>query len=73
MYIITNFESSPTDIAQRPAIVLTARVHPGYHDHSHPISSEANGSFVIEGIVKYLIGEAKEARELRDAYVIKVR
>lgn len=34
--------------------------------------SEANGSYVIEGIVKYLIGNTMEANILRDSYVIKV-
>lgn len=29
LYIITNFKSTPEDIAKRPAIFFTARVHPG--------------------------------------------
>lgn len=29
LYIITNYKSTPEEIAQRPAIVFTARAHPG--------------------------------------------
>jgi cytosolic carboxypeptidase protein 2/3 len=45
MLIITNFNSSPEDIAERPAVILTSRVHPG----------ESNASYVMEGIIEYLI------------------
>jgi hypothetical protein len=62
LYIITNFSSTKEEIAKRNAIILTARVHPG----------EVNGSFVIEGVVKYLIGNTSEAYRLRESYVIKV-
>ncbi len=30
LYIITNFASPPAEIARRPAVIFTARVHPGY-------------------------------------------
>jgi len=46
MVIITNFASAPEDIAERPAIILTSRVHPG----------ESNSSYITEGIIEYLIG-----------------
>jgi hypothetical protein len=45
MIIVTNFTSSPENIAERPAVVLTSRVHPG----------ESNASFIIEGIIDYLV------------------
>jgi hypothetical protein len=47
MLIITNFTSSGEDIAVRPAIILTARVHPG----------ESNASFIMEGIIEYLLDD----------------
>ena len=44
MIIITNFNSPAEQIAERPAVILTSRVHPG----------ESNSSFIIEGIIDYL-------------------
>lgn len=44
MIIITNFSSAAELIAERPAVILTSRVHPG----------ESNSSFIIEGIIDYL-------------------
>jgi cytosolic carboxypeptidase protein 2/3 len=46
MLIITNFMSNAEDIAERPAVILTSRVHPG----------ESNASYVIEGLIDYLVG-----------------
>ena len=50
MLIITNFTSRPEVIAERPAIILTARVHPG----------ESNSSYIIEGIIEYLLSWNEE-------------
>ena len=72
MYIITNFNSTPIEISNRSAIVLTARVHPGYGSTYVITNSEANGSFVIEGVVRYLVGNADGANRLRNTYVLKV-
>jgi hypothetical protein len=47
MVIITNFGSRAEDIAVRRAIILTSRVHPG----------ESNASFIMHGILKYLVSE----------------
>jgi hypothetical protein len=46
MLIITNFTSRPEIIADRPAVILTGRVHPG----------ESNSSFIMEGVLDYLLG-----------------
>ena len=45
MLIITNFASSPESIAERPAVILTGRIHPG----------ESNSSYIMEGLIEYLV------------------
>jgi murein tripeptide amidase MpaA len=62
MVIITNFASRPEDIAVRKAIVLTSRIHPG----------ETNSSFIIEGVLEYLVSEDDTAKFLRNNYVFKI-
>ncbi len=63
MLIITNFASRPEVIAERPAIILTGRVHPG----------ESNSSYIIEGVIEYLLSWNDEgAKMLRNRYVFKV-
>lgn len=41
MLIITNLTSTQDEIAERAAIVLSSRVHPG----------ESNASYIVEGII----------------------
>lgn len=36
----------------------------------HP--GESNASFIVEGLIKFLISDALEAQMLRDKYVFKV-
>ena len=62
MLIITNLASSQDDIAERPAVILSSRVHPG----------ESNASFIIEGTIKFLISNELEAKILREKYVFKI-
>lgn len=63
MLIITNFTSSPEDISERPAVILTARVHPG----------ESNASYIMEGILDYLLNDIDpNAAELRNRFVFKI-
>ena len=62
LLLITNFTSNFDEIALRPAIVLTARVHP----------SETCASFVIHGIIEFLVSDKPEAQKLRNEYVFKV-
>lgn len=45
MLIVTNFNSNQDSIAERPAVILTGRVHPG----------ESNSSYIMEGLMKFLI------------------
>src|ERR1035437_2618649 len=62
MLIITNFKSSQEQIAERKAIVLSSRVHPG----------ESNSSYIMEGILEFITSNEREARYLRDTFVFKV-
>jgi murein tripeptide amidase MpaA len=62
MVIITNFNSRPELIAQRRAVILSSRVHPG----------ESNASFMMEGTLQYLVSDDEGARYLRDNFVFKI-
>ena len=62
MVIITNFSSKPEDIALRKAVILTSRVYPG----------ESNASFIMKGIIDYLVSEDEGARYLRSNFVFKI-
>jgi murein tripeptide amidase MpaA len=60
--IITNFEAPEADIANREAVIITGRVHPG----------ETVASFIVEGILQFLVGDSDVAKKLRDTYVFKI-
>ncbi len=62
MIILTNFSSSPEDIAERPSIILTGRVHPG----------ESNSSYIMEGLIDFLISNDPGALALRNRFVFKI-
>ena len=62
MLIVTNFCSIPEDIAVRKAIILTARVHPG----------ESNASWMMKGVIEFLVSDDPKAQFLRDTYVFKI-
>ena len=62
MLIITNFTSIADVIATRPAIILTARVHPG----------ETNSSYIAEGVIDYLLSSDEGAKILRNRFVFKI-
>ena len=62
MLIITNLLSSQDEIAERNAIVISSRVHPG----------ESNASFIVEGVIDFLMSNQPEAQVLRDRYVFKI-
>ncbi|XP_074490227.1 cytosolic carboxypeptidase 2 isoform X1 [Sebastes fasciatus] len=46
----------------KKAVVVTARVHPG----------ETNGSWMMEGLLDFLLGDSEDAQLLRDTFVFKV-
>lgn len=62
MLIVTNFASIPEEIAVRKAIILTARVHPG----------ESNASWMMQGVIEFLVSDDDKAQYLRDTYVFKI-
>lgn len=62
MLIITNLESTQDEIAERSAIIISSRVHPG----------ESNASFIVEGFIKFLMSNEEEAVILRERYVFKI-
>lgn len=62
MLIVTNFSSDPVDIAVRKSVILTSRVHPG----------ESNASWIMNGVIDFLISEDLNAKFLRDTFVFKI-
>ncbi|XP_071360139.1 cytosolic carboxypeptidase 2 isoform X3 [Trachinotus anak] len=46
----------------KKAVVVTARVHPG----------ETNGSWMMEGLLDFLLGDSEDAQLIRDTFVFKV-
>lgn len=53
---------SPKDIENREIVVYSARVHPG----------EANSSWIMHGLIKFLMSNSREASKLRDNFVFKI-
>jgi murein tripeptide amidase MpaA len=62
MLLITDFTASSAEIAKREAIMLTSRVHP----------AETVSSFVIEGLIEYLLARTAQADYLRKNFVFKI-
>ncbi|XP_067931708.1 cytosolic carboxypeptidase 2-like [Watersipora subatra] len=59
--------TSPSEETQQPrlvkkAVVVTARVHPG----------ETNGSWMMKGLLDYILGDSEDAKLLRDTFVFKI-
>ncbi|KAM9570583.1 cytosolic carboxypeptidase 2-like isoform 4-T6 [Salvelinus alpinus] len=50
------------DRIHKPAVVLTARIHPG----------ETNSSWVMRGMLNFLLGDSPDAALLRGAFVFKL-
>lgn len=47
---------------QKKGIILSARVHPG----------ETGASYMMKGVIDYLVGQSVEARILRDNFIFKI-
>ena len=62
MLIITNFNDSFDDLANKKAVILTSRVHPG----------ESNGSYVIKGVIEFLLSSDPIAKNLRSNFIFKI-
>ena len=59
---MTTFGSEYEEVKKRKGIVISSRVHPG----------ETGASFMMKGIIDYLVGPSLGARMLRDNFVIKI-
>ena len=59
---ITNFPSDSEPIKGKKIIVMTSRVHPG----------ESQASYMIKGVIDYLIGPTLDAKILRDNFIFKI-
>ena len=62
MLIITNFNDSFDELANKKAIIFTSRVHPG----------ESNGSYVIKGAIEFLLSNDPAAKNLRKNFIFKI-
>ena len=60
--IITNFNDSLDSIANKKAIIFTGRVHPG----------ESNSSYVLQGLIEFLLSNDSKAENLRNHYIFKI-
>jgi murein tripeptide amidase MpaA len=62
MLTITDFSHSKQEEQKKKIVVITGRVHPG----------ETNSSWIVHGIIKFLLSKDKVAIELRKRLVFKV-
>ena len=62
MLIVTTFGSEYEEVKKRRGLIISSRVHPG----------ETGASFMMKGIIDYLVGPSLGARMLRDNFVIKI-
>jgi hypothetical protein len=59
---ITSKTCESNDGVLKPAIVISARIHPG----------ETNSSYIMNGVIDFLISENPEAQALRDNFIFKI-
>eukprot|EP00047_Mylnosiga_fluctuans_P021256 m.102459 g.102459 ORF g.102459 m.102459 type:complete len:752 (-) comp8825_c0_seq3:132-2387(-) len=59
---ITSFDGSVASMSTRPAIVISARVHPG----------ETNASWMMKGVLDFLLSDDPDAEVLRDSFLFKI-
>ena len=62
MLVITDFTDSFDVLAKKQAVILTGRVHPG----------ESNSSFVVQGVIEYLLSSSNIAVKLRKHFIFKI-
>ena len=62
LLIITSFGNDYEEMKKRKGVVVSSRVHPG----------ETNSSFMMKGVIDYLLGPSLGARMLRDTFVFKI-
>ena len=60
---ITSFDGNTgAPMKQRRGVVITGRVHPG----------ESNASWMMKGLIDFLVGPSLDARRLRDNFIFKI-
>lgn len=59
---ITTFTDSQEKMKQKKGLFLTSRVHPG----------ETGASYMMQGVINYLVGPSIGAKILRDNFMIKI-
>ncbi len=62
MLIITNFNDTFDELANKKAIIFTGRIHPG----------ESNGSYVVQGVIEFLLSNDPAAKNLRKNFIFKI-
>jgi len=62
MITITERSKDILESKKKPSIVITSRVHPG----------ESNSSFMIHGLIDFLVSDSVEAIKLRKAFVFSI-
>lgn len=59
---ITGPTDDATEMKERKAVIISARIHPG----------ETNSSFMVQGIIDFLVSDSPEADALRKIFVFKI-
>ncbi|GAB6027774.1 Cytosolic carboxypeptidase 1, variant 2 [Chamberlinius hualienensis] len=59
---ILTITSNSSNLAKRPVIFLTSRVHPG----------ETNASFVMKGTIDFLLSDRPSAESVRENFIFKI-
>ena len=59
---ITGFNVDAATLMERKGVVISARVHPG----------ETQASWMMKGVIEFLMGPSLDAKILRDNFVFKI-
>ena len=61
---ITSKDKDPKSLKaiSKKGVFISARIHPG----------ESNASWMMKGVIEFLVGNTPEARALRDNFVFKI-
>ena len=59
---ITSYNGNTAAIATRPAVILTARVHPG----------ETQSSWMLLGLLEFLLSDHEDAEIMRESFLFKI-
>ena len=62
MFTITDFSHTNEEAQRKKVIVMTGRVHPG----------ETNASWIVHGVIKFLLSKDKVADALRKRVIFKI-